>query len=404
MRRFIFVTGLLGLSACSTEVESPRTEGVTTAAAPFVVHEWGTFTAVQSSVGAVLEGLHHEDEALPPFVHGRGTLAGSDTSTGKDVEAPVAGVTQKLETPVLYFYGDVTAARVAVDFPSGIVSQWYPRAESFAPALGEPTIAGGTMTWQIDLVPGLGGFVPVAPDDVWAPSRRVASLPVRVGDEAEQFIFYRGLGAFATPFSVRTDETGKLKVANASPEPIAAVFLLHVHAGGGLLRALGSLGAGAEAVHDLDVLGGKEHDLDAFVTQTGDVIAAALESTGLYPDEARAMVDTWSHSYFRQPGLRVLYLVPSTWTDALLPLRVDPTPAELVRTLVGRVEVLTPAEESDVVAKVEAFVAGTLAAEALLSSLGRFAEPKLRRAAQLIADPATLAGCESLITLAASQP
>ena len=26
--------------------------------------------------------------------------------------------------------------------------------------------------------------------------------------------------------------------------------------------------------------------------------------------QARAMVDTWSHSYFRTPGLRVLYVVP----------------------------------------------------------------------------------------------
>ena len=46
------------------------------APADLIVHEWGTFTSVGSSTGALMEGLHHEEEPLPAFVHGRGAAAG----------------------------------------------------------------------------------------------------------------------------------------------------------------------------------------------------------------------------------------------------------------------------------------------------------------------------------------
>ena len=32
---------------------------------PLTVHEWGTFTSVNSSAGALMEGMHHQEEALP---------------------------------------------------------------------------------------------------------------------------------------------------------------------------------------------------------------------------------------------------------------------------------------------------------------------------------------------------
>jgi hypothetical protein len=41
--------------------------------------------------------------------------------------------------------------------------------------------------------------------------------------------------------------------------------------------------------------------------------------SGLYQLEARAMVDTWSNSYFKNEGLRVLYITPSKYPNTLLP-------------------------------------------------------------------------------------
>jgi hypothetical protein len=108
----------------------------------FVVHEWGTFTSMQSSEGASMEGLHHEDEPLPAFVYGRApAVADSEDPAGqKSMEFLPEGVTQKMETPVIYFYApEAMAVSVEVGFPDGVISQWYPNAAWFGPEIGALT-------------------------------------------------------------------------------------------------------------------------------------------------------------------------------------------------------------------------------------------------------------------------
>ena len=60
------------------------------------------------------------------------------------------------------------------------------------------------------------------------------------------------------------------------------------------------------------------------------------------------MLNTWEASYFRRPGLRVFFMVPRTWTDATLPLKVkagDLTEKMVVeRAMIGRIELVTPAQ------------------------------------------------------------
>src|SRR5256885_1568431 len=91
------------------------------AAADFTVHEWGTFTSVAGSDGQQLSGLEVEEAALPPFVH---SLTGF-TPQNKGWDRPVAGVTVKMETPVLYFYSaEPLTAHVSVGFHGGSISQW----------------------------------------------------------------------------------------------------------------------------------------------------------------------------------------------------------------------------------------------------------------------------------------
>jgi hypothetical protein len=357
--------------------------------APLTVHEWGTFTSMVGSVGATLPGLHHEEEALPSFVHAR---APGDPAHNKGVEGTPAGVNQKLETPVLYFYSDrAQPVTVKVDFPRGVVSQWYPDAAAYAPDYGTlsgTTPGGGSMTWHAQLRPGMSGFPAVAPSDVWAPSRNVASVPVEIGTEREQFIFYRGLGAFDTQFRATANADGSVTIANASADVIPAVFLLRLHSGGGFVQNLGPLAPGASIANIVPPVNGKEVNVDQYVADAADQVAAALRASGLTADEARAMVDTWSRSYFRTMGMRFLYVVPRTWTDALLPITITPAPASLVRTLVGRVEVLTVADEDALVNSVTAAANSGMAPATLITALGRFAEPKLRRTAELVTDPA----------------
>jgi hypothetical protein len=355
---------------------------------------------MQSSLGTTLEGLHHEEEVLPDFVHGRAALARGN----KQIEALPEPVTQKLETPVIYFHTDdesIQQAKVTVDFPKGVIGQWYPQATHFAPAVGAlEGIRDGRMEWTVDFLQTAPDLPPVDPHDVWAPSRNVSARPLAVGGEHERFIFYRGLGRFEMPLRVFTDADGVLRVRNDSDEPIGTFFLLHLHEDGGLVRR-GSVGARdvAELVYSGTP---KERSLNAYVEEAATQIQAALEETGLYPDEARAMVDTWSQSYFRTPGLRMLYIVPPAWTEALLPLQVEPRPDAIVRTLIGRIEILTQEDEAAIVAALEAHV---MEGEPLnLGHLGRFAEPKLRRALELIDEPRVAAVARRLLAEATSLP
>ncbi|MCA9647629.1 MAG: hypothetical protein KC492_43365 [Myxococcales bacterium] len=368
-----------------TATAGASSSGGASGAQAFVVHEWGTFTSMISAQGSLkqggeLPGMHHEDEALPSFVIGRSP--GLDF--GKAMESLPGPVTQKMETPVLYFYSD-QALKVDVDvtFKDGIISQWYPDATSFWPAVGEATaFSGGNMRWQVQLAPGdTEAPIPVAEDDIWAPSRNVASVPVRAAGAIEQFIFYRGLGDFSVPLSYEVD-FDSVSVKNNSAQRIPAAFYLNLHDGGGLVAALGSIDPGGSVVAQG---GPKERDLDAYVLNAKDLVKRALVDSGLYEDEAQAMVDTWAKSYFLTPGRRLLYVLPREWTDALLPIQIAPAPDQLVRTLVGRVELLTGDRETELMGKLhQAFTGGgTLDTGAL----GRFAEPQLQRALQLDSDP-----------------
>src|ERR1041384_1206221 len=97
--------------------------GAVIAAAPqppardLVVHEWGTFLSMQGSDGVTLDGMYHEEHALPGFVHGL---------SRDQLHLPSAIL--KGETPVIYFYTKrAQKVRVEVRFPQGTWTQWYPQ-------------------------------------------------------------------------------------------------------------------------------------------------------------------------------------------------------------------------------------------------------------------------------------
>jgi hypothetical protein len=71
-------------------------------------------------------------------------------------------------------------------------------------------------------------------------------------------------------------------------------------------------------------------------------LSETLVTAGLYPKEAQAMIATWSDSWFEE-GMRVFYLVPRSFVDSVLPLKIAPEPETVARVFIGRVEVLSPA-------------------------------------------------------------
>ncbi len=59
----VFAGGAALASAAAMQVQAQSSD--------LVVHEWGTFLAMQGSDGVTLDGMYHEEHALPDFVHAR---------------------------------------------------------------------------------------------------------------------------------------------------------------------------------------------------------------------------------------------------------------------------------------------------------------------------------------------
>jgi hypothetical protein len=370
-----------------------------------VVQEWGTYTSVQGTDGTTIGGVHHVDEALPWFVHSRNFTNPSSYFFEKLPEEPL----QQLETPVLYFWSKTAMnVQVKVDFPRGVVGEWYPDATTYAPKIDSLTgVSNGTMTWDVSLDPTIAtsSFEPVSPTEIWAPSRNVASTPLRFtsaggGKEHEQFIFYRGLATYDAAIRVTSGDDGVLHVQNTSGDDVPAAFALQVVGDKAQIVPIGALGAGTT----IDVTPpSPTQPLATYVTEAQRVLKESLVASGLYDDVAKAMVDTWTRSWFKNTGLRILYLAPRKWTDGWLPLHVTPTPVALTRTLVGRIEVITRAEEKALLASIRE--AAKTHATFDIAGLGRFAEPRLRRAHALLS-PATddMAYAQGLVDQSHARP
>ena len=103
----------------------------------YVAHEWGTFTSVQGADGVQMEWNPLITSELPKFVYTRNKIAAARGSRlylpGKDGFVML----QRMETPVIYFYSEhEQTVDVTVNFPQGIVTEWYPQIAR--PVLGKP--------------------------------------------------------------------------------------------------------------------------------------------------------------------------------------------------------------------------------------------------------------------------
>lgn len=366
--------------------------------ADYVVHEWGTFTSMVGQGGVVLDGLHHEEEALPEFVH---DLLKVDEWRREKTKLPASRVTQKMETPVLYFYAEqpLTVA-LTVWFQKGLMTQFYPLPNEVYPTLdvgraGRVDLAkvdDSYLHWRFDVLPRgtTGDDVPtVAADDPWARARETSANLVRTRPdpgsparaETEHYLFYRGLGRWQPAVTLRSDTGGKAAFGNGMPQPIPFCLALELGSAGGRYRLGKALPAGDQ--HTFALADAPwQPDREAFAKEVGAHVLQALVHSGLYVDEARAMVATWSRSWFQRDGARVVYLLPREQTDAVLPLHMDPRPKELVRTMVGRLEFITPEVRQRVEGALRAQAgddpAAAAAARRELAAFDRFLEPHLR--------------------------
>ncbi|MFZ5891017.1 MAG: hypothetical protein ACOY0T_08200 [Myxococcota bacterium] len=395
-------SGISGMGANAGGAPMPLPDGL-------VVHEWGTNTVVSASDGTLELGLQHEEEDLPAFVYDRLRAAVAEPLSMK--------VTTKMETPILYFYSkEPLDVSVRVDFPTGILTQWYPGVLDFRPQIlwEQPLLAtskpqdpamdpnilmptllcenrfrrNGWLDWGRFrvLAPGEAApTLPIAPKDqyTWSYARDVNANAVKFPNgESERFLFYRGLSNAIPPVTIRAlpiDAQGqRVVLENASGVAVPSAFVVHVKGDSGAFTEFNQ-GVGAGAKRELTVPNESElSPLGDYETALADAMTRALEAQALFHDEAVAMVNTWKTQWFKTPGIRVLYFAPSTWTDETIPLQITPKPAALVRVMVMRAEVLTPELESVDVAALNS--TDETAMRAHFSKLGRFAEPRLRRA------------------------
>ena len=315
-----------------------------------IVHEWGTFTSFQDANGATIAGINVDDEPVPKFVHRLQQMPIFTTRSMPALWSQGAprchpDVTLRLETPVLYFYpqGGFSAPSLEVraSFKGGWLTEFYPYAD--AENTGFPGALDGnsqsSLQWKALSLAANMDRLPSTKEHVWLAPREVHSAVVTEGrkQEAEKYLFYRGVGHLDAPLVVR-EKAGSLDISPrfASFRPFPELWVVRVQPDGRVRYSHMPAGEqGAERVR-IPADDSSPSNRDDLYRE----IADALVKEGLYREEALAMLETWELSYFESEGLRVMYVLPRTWTDAQLPLSTS-TPTDITRVMLGRIELVS---------------------------------------------------------------
>jgi hypothetical protein len=389
---------------------------------------------------------------LPRFVRNCWDPSGHGLLFGKSS----VGAFQRMETPVTYFYTPVERdVRVRVRFPQGLLTEFFPPVVAVTPTdtkrsdANDPLNAelkDGGLDWgTVHLIPieslsprisdsvlakSMGHFlanqiVPSAathPHYVHARATDSALVNVRVGEDHqeaskgeyfEKFLFYRGLGNFQLPLTLAARGQGTYELSNRGPDAIRSLFLVTIQ--GDDLRYTAYERIDGNATRTLTAA-----RQVSTVDQLVEAMAKALVREGLYRKEADAMVASWRDSWFAEQGTRLLYMVPARTTNELLPLEISPQPDEIVRVLVGRMEIMSPEEEGRILSLVERSASardaeqratnggisqqnngGRAERRAVLDELlamGRLAEPALARASHVATETALRSEATQLIS------
>lgn len=330
-----------------------------------IAHEWGTFTSIAGDAGQAVEWFPLNGPSdLPGFVeHFRGT----NFKIG-------LGGTLRMETPVLYFYSTHdTTVSVRVSFFHGLITEWYPHASRVEPSASLNNVAlfqqklSGSIAWNAVGIQSTGEavFSRESQASHYYAARETSASPLRVatnnGEQQEKFLFYRGLSAAPPPLAALVLPSGHIEVLNQADGEVTKLILFERRGEKIGYREITDLREGA--VLDPPTL---DASLDALFAN----FESSLTSAGLYPEEAHAMLESWKDSWFEE-GSRLIYIVPRTFVDRILPLKIDPQPAGIQRVFVGRMELVTPATQRAIETALVSHDHATLA------KYGRFLAPIL---------------------------
>lgn len=351
-RRLGFIAVLLSVSVFVLSVVSGFSRTVNASdGQDLVAHEWGTFTSIAGEDGRAVDWLPQAGPTdLPDFV-GRINCS---------LKASLSG-TVRMETPVIYFYApSEMTVDVRVRFPQGVITEWYPRLSGVSNDIINNAFKGEIAWANVRVRPGARAQFRTERDrNHYYVARETDAAPLQVGPDEERFLFYRGVGRIPPPMTARVGADGTIVVSHSRGEPLGDMILFE-NRDGATAYAARRVSAGRAEFSALEPEGeGPSPQMH---------LQKMLVAHGLYPREAKAMIDSWRGSWFEQ-GTRLFYIVSGEAVDAILPLQINPKPAEVKRVFVGRLEIATAETLREVRVALETGDRATLA------RYGRFLHP-----------------------------
>lgn len=388
------------------------------------VHEWGTFTILSTSKGAAINWYQPFSDIaqVPPF-----------TYNPMMMKQMITNARVRMETPVIYFYPkEETTVNVKVSFRNGHITERYPapQRQSSQPqsvlgwsglhanltacsavAPSSETIFQRRMTEfssmnQPSIIHWTGTLLPPNHED--ADAIPVVSGPVgahygaarEVPDawlfrsefegsktkQVEKFIFYRGAGQDLPPYQASMTNDRSVTFYNHSQSANTFLIALQVRDGKAYWKQMPNIAAfHPESPRDSSITFSDEGmSLEQADQELSAVFLNELIARGLTKDEALAMIATWNHTWFNEPGQRVFTIVDRTWVDSTLPLAITPEPEKTERVFVARFELLSPATEQKLTTLMEQPVTAESKKEYAALKLGRFANGAAESVAESI--------------------
>jgi hypothetical protein len=316
-----------------------------------VAHEWGTFTSVAGEDGRAVQWLPQAGPPdLPEFI-GRINCSLKGSLSG----------TVRMETPVIYFYAPrEMTVNVGVRFRQGVITEWFPRPAGMSDDIINNAFRGDISWSNVKVRPGAAAQFPTERDkNHYYVARETDAAPLQVGSDNERFLFYRGVGRIPPPINASVTPDGQIIVSHTRGEALGDIILFENRDGATAYTAQHTTSARA-AFNALEPEGeGMSPHMH---------LQKTLVAHGLYPKEAKAMVESWKGSWFEQ-GTRLFYIVSGEAVDAILPLQIDPKPVDVTRVFVGRIEIATPATLREVKIALEK------RDQVKLAEYGRFLDP-----------------------------
>jgi predicted transcriptional regulator len=345
------------------------------------VHEWGTFTSHYTDSGTPYQNVHKVlDEKAPDFVHFidfencdiNCTDRYKDDYWFVNRKLELDDISIKMETPVLYFYSkkEITDLEINVGFPMGSISEFYPLPiqkedlnyvkshVKFKDRAGElvdginivnsiPYLSFknyyGYAKWRINILSPNTSAIPSNPDsivsNVWLAPRKTASNIIESGNEREKYIFYRGLASFTNPVIPKYTKSSNLLVTNTTQENLKYVLVYEITKDGRrFIWDIKGINANESVIFQRNNSIINDNNWNSNFKPK---FIEALVESGLYKDEAEAMLNTWNQSYFGKPGIKIFWITPRSFTDKILPISFSIQPEKLERVMIGRTEIDT---------------------------------------------------------------